>query len=487
MKSIASGYDLKCKKENENMAVYAISDNATLVGGKPLGGYFLNYVCTCGYTSQEYKLKTIPDTCPNCGTKSIQKISTYSNKSFFNVYEYDFTEDMCRIKIITHDINLNYINVEDNDKTFPQIIINTNDKECVMGYFNNKYKTYIINNGNKERMLKAELKNLVHGKDCSDSEIQDALYSFSSESSEYSMADIIWGIHNKYKYCHDVIKRGLYDGYYYNIQDLKIYNNKIKNLSDEDLKELLIIMEFCYKIRNYSGTSQKKYNMQYSYDKFEYLKKHYGNKMNEYIDTYIDLNDNKHKYSRNIEEGFFGYIDDMVFLMSKGTFTLDDFKELTDLAQRQSYKLSSSYYQVLDTYKQCIKYGIPYDKKPRELAIYMDKMSKLFSMLSKFSYYKPEIHEEINVFQSKKIAKMIFDEYGFKGLDNLLFNSYMNDIHPFVAKLKDEKDLLPYVIFFTHKDSIFNTVAAYSLATKETINDKHEIIKLLTTKEEALC
>lgn len=419
--------------------------------------------CTCGFTSTKIQGH---GSCPKCNTSMSARLyneDITEENDFLSEYHFDKLKGSVKIVRLSC-----YYGSKEKD-----IIIDKNEIEFVFKYElnrlkNYKYKPEIIIDGESTRFLKSEVEKYRFGS--TEFSVKDKLSGFVGvETNGYScLHETIWSIHNKYKHCFDALQLDIYEGYEYSLDSLKAWNSFLKTLNEKDLKYLKL----------YAKSNNTRGRRLYIYDVRRFFNQYGDNKEKVYrhIDILTDLKSKREfrgdadglPYSwRNPEE--------VADFMVESTFTFDEIKELLALAERQAYNMAGNNYNMKRVYGTLNRIGLPIDKKPRELAIYMNKMQKLIDMNNNRNICLIKYDEDMEPIRGEhreEIIKRIYDNFGYKGLDKILFYCYM--------KKKMSPLFLSYPI---DKDKRHSTedIAFFSCEGKNVrYSYKEEIVAILT-------
>ena len=148
-----------------------------------------------------------------------------------------------------------------------------------------------------------------------------------------------------------------------------------------------------------------------------------------------------------------------------------------------------NYYKVSNVYKNLNELGLPIDKKPKELAIYITKINKLLDMSYGRRYCKIALdqREPLEGVNNKKTIKRLYDKFGYKGLDILLFNYYMNqELNPLYLSFPQRNgdyittDIIAFFNVTKNNTNIeINNIKSILTEDDEFIEDKEEILKYI--------
>ena len=183
----------------------------------------------------------------------------------------------------------------------------------------------------------------------------------------YTINDMIWSVFNRYKHAQKLMEAGLIG--------LTGSKQKVKELTDiyEDEKLSTYLMNI-YK--------NNKDNLSRISDLTDYFEQQPNRNLIDYIERRILIDTLK---KENYLESRSYYKDEVL-----ADFTLaaemekEDILALLELSQRQSFDLLSSYvlFILKDNAVMFKKHDIPFDKKPKELAIFYNKLKALSNMIS---------------------------------------------------------------------------------------------------------
>ena len=427
--------------------------------------------CSCGFKTN------IPvKVCPNCQTDMVKKLhSVFSSYTYF-IYEYSFDKLKASIKLkqIKHECDI--------EKGFKKEI---SDIEILLMYKPNKkneykYSAKMIVDGEEERLLKSNLSYLRF--DLTEEKVKrtlDVIAGIRCDSYE-NLGETLWSINNKYKYCFDALQKDIYEGYEYELKSLKDWNEFIKNQDEKDLEHLIkyaLYTKECngrisiYSIRSFFNQHNK--GKEDLYKHINILFKIKENKLTERNNLPINW-----RYNTNLGD-----------FMYEGDFTFDEVLELIALAERQAYDIGANYYKVSNVYKSLNELGLPIDKKPKELAIYITKMSKLLDMFYRHKHCNIVLDQkdQLKGVNSQKIIKRLYDKFGYKGLDILLVNHYMNqELNPLYLSFPQgdgdylRTDVIAFFDVTNNNTNIgINNIKSILTEDNEFVEDKEEILKCI--------
>lgn len=446
--------------------------------------------CTCGY---ETRTDDLIKKCPECGTTRVKDLMSYTRDTTQYITSYDFTPEKASIKHRT----ISYYADSDN----LQLDIETSDTEFVYEYVTNKKGTKKlaikkIKDGEESRLLKADLYAYWYG--CTDDKIKEAIKTINGiENSDYNMLAVaLWGIQNKYKLCPDAIAKRVYEGYDYNLDSLRKWNDFIKTASSKKLEY----------IKKYISVSNYRNSNPYIYIITNYFDDKDEEKVFKTIDLLIELDRSKAIIDNRFPDRWRNLQELSSFMVTTG-FTLEELLKFVELADRQAYDLRSNAYKIFRIYRELSAIKMPIDKKPRELAIYMSKMEKLLNLTDGCS--PSPIKLDGHIFKHKKshdIIKKVYDVAGYKGLDELLFNCLMGQnikfgflYIPYQEKIDktiyNKVKYMTSLIFYKGAMKEKSTINCLITKDNQVLTDKEEIKEyisnereeLMSIKEEATC
>lgn len=427
--------------------------------------------CSCGF-----KTYVPVKVCPNCQTDMVKKIhSIFSSYSYF-IYEYSFDKLKSSIKLkqIKHECDI--------DKGFNKEI---SDIEIVLMYKLNKkneykYSAKMIVDGEEERLLKNNLSYLRF--DLTKKEVKqtlDVIAGIRCDNTE-NLGETLWSINNKYKYCFDALQKDVYEGYEHDLQSLKDWNEFIKNQDEEDLKHLT---KYALFINERNGRISA-----YAIKSFFNQHKKCKEDLYRHINILFEIKENALTERNNLPINW-RYDTRLGDFMYEGDFTFDEVLELIALAERQAYDIGMNYYKVSNVYKNLNELGLPIDKKPKELAIYITKINKLLDMSFGRRYCNIALDQRkpLKGVNNKKTIKRLYDKFGYKGLDILLFNYYMNqELNPLYLSFPQRNgdyittDIIAFFNVTNNNTNIeINNIKSILTEDNEFIEDKEEILRYI--------
>ena len=161
-----------------------------------------------------------------------------------------------------------------------------------------------------------------------------------------------------------------------------------------------------------------------------------------------------------------------------------------ELSERQAFRMDVSSHKVRTVYTILSNIGMPIDKKPREMAIYINKMDKLLNIENSWKACEIKgLDLDLYGMNNNIIIKKVFDKYGYKGLDHMLFNYYMNkETSPLYlyATVGNGQKYLDCVAFLNTKNKVteitVNNIASLLTAENELLTENEEIVNYLNTK-----
>lgn len=420
--------------------------------------------CTCGFITNKPE-----SSCPKCNTNMSCRIyqEDIAIKDYY-VKEYSFDSLKGVIKLV--ELEAMY------DSANKEIIIDQKQIDFVFKYELNKsnrytYKPEIIIDGESFRMLKSDLEKYGFG--ATPYSIRNKISDFGGIESNYSQnfQDTLWSINNKYKHCPDALKLGIYEGYDYELASLKSWNIFIKELNEKDLEYL----------KKYANSENRNGSKLYIYNIRDFFTNYRNDKEKLYrhIDILLEL---KSMPEFNTDNNILPYswrdARDVAEFMVNSHFTIDELKELFDLAHRQAYDIGANHYNVKRVYRVLNNAGMPIDKKPKELAIYMNKMKKLIDMNNNHFSCTIEYNDNMLSILGEydiSIIKRIYEKFSYKGLDKVLFDRYMkNKMAPLYLKFPVNKD----------KYESSNAIAFFDAEGNNVRNTKKENIIAILTEDD---
>lgn len=496
--------ETKYKHPNEHIFVIA---SRPIVHGEVLAK------CTCGYETREYDKKN--ETCPNCNSKVHEKyMSSKRNHDISHVYGYEFTKEKAIINY--RRVEVIYIQDEE-DATNDSLTLSETKTDFVIEYETNKrgnkqFKPKrIVTKGDTQvthRLLKSDIEYSYQLGDTSRDIFKNLRAVSTLSNSSGSLAMTIWGIHNKYKYCYDAIQKGFLIGCDYEIDSLKSWNSFVMNMSDKELEGLKIIYDTENKT-SYQGFCTY-YNV---LNEYKNIKKRFEDieELHEFINIKSNLYNNADEIHRTIPLDMSRYNTDLAEMIYNYKFTLEEIGELFAHAERQAFNLSYDFSSLIKGYRTYYKLGIPIDKKPKELAIYLAKMKAVNDIVYYYSNKNFRIENKkenkryyYSLGNSFDIVETVYKNFGFKGLNTLLINHHMNKYKAYTLFSNDTgPKRTALAVAFIDKNN--NTIAPsfednflpdiLLMSNGQRIEDKEEmreiIIELtkekLMTKGEAVC
>ena len=388
--------------------------------------------CTCGYKSNE---RTRLMECPECGAKLLEECTSKSGYNTFArnfVNKLSFTKDSGYIKYLFHELSID----EENETRMTKRIV-----EVKLGYVKNikgqdKFTPQLFINGEEQRWLKSNVEEYLPRssyRDSTETKALDILEGMASERIYHNIAMFAWSIHNKYKY-----GRSFLDDFFYRIDgDLDTIRkcNVIYNRLPHDNEEYINIIKD--DLKEYGGYTNSSNNRTFGVDakiSGYRLSDKFSNPTAEFME--------KLKREMRIKEAFFArkaefdnytgdyYSSSLIDILIETDVDMDTLLELLAHAERQSYDVRT-YGKMNDlrtTYVTLHKAGIPMDWKPKELEIYVSKIKSLRQLLNTLPSYKRSMYSDdnIQIADDSKIIKVAYDLGGYKMLDKLLFEGFMN-------------------------------------------------------------
>ena len=375
MESFKLTYDKKDFGEN-----FALSFNTS--------GRKNNYYCTCG---SKYESSETVEYCKDCNSKIFDSIyvgyssmsngdsnvregyycdkAEFTNKGGFLLLKkiiitYKYKKELCDNRHST-SCSLQECDIKILEDEFIRI-----DMFYVTNRLGNtKVKGTITTEKGEERLLKTRLGdiNLIG----ESREIKNLLSKLILEDA-YNFNDLVWQTFNRYKYA-----KGLMDAGIINIVGNKHYANKmIEIYNNEEYRPFLMQLV----------------NADRPYQRMNNITCLFNDRRDGQIVPYLEKRILIRKLmDENVIKDINSYVEDMLADFCLNTNMSDeDFIAFCDLAQRQAFDISySGKISALREMSRVFKeYDIPFDKKPKELMIYHNKMSALRSEFVNGTYYK---------------------------------------------------------------------------------------------------
>ena len=456
--------------------------------------------CTCGYETRIYE--DIGDKCPKCNSKIYNILTSQTRTNgLSHVSGFEITKEKAIINY--RKIELSYIQDSKNYKN-DSLTINEIKTDFVIEYETDKkgQKKFkpkmIITEGNQQEVKKL-LKSSVeyqYAKENTETTAYSTLRRVSGNQN--NLPSIIWSLHNKYKYSYDAIQKGFLNGYYGEISSLKEWNKLIKSLNDKEIEAL----RYVYDMENSGYTYSSSYN--YILREFCGLRKKYKDEQK--LLDFVKVKNFIHKDSDKLEQviplHLSNYNTDIAELIYDYGFKLEEIIELFAHAERQAFNLTNKFTEFMRGCKIYKTLNIEIDKKPRELAIYLAKMTAINNLISfygnkKFSIKDEDITYNFILQNSILPVKTVYENFGFKGLDVLLINHHMNNYVAYGLCINEVPHTnTPELVAFTNKfANAYNSDLKDGFLPKailtidgKLIEDKDEIKELLidTTKNKLL-
>ena len=281
--------------------------------------------------------------------------------------------------------------------------------------------------------------------------------------------------------CFDTLQKEIYEGYEYDLATLKGWNSLISRLDEKDLEYLIKYAQLTNKdSKTISGYHIRNFFNSYK-DNMDNLYKN--------VDIYESIVDRREIQQPNFPRSWRNIETLATFLQNTG-FTLEELIELMEFSERQAFSMDMNSTKVRTVYTVLSNLGMPIDKKPREMAIYINKMHMLLNMGN--SWKACDINGlDFNLYgkADNTVIKKVFDKCGYKGLDHILFNHYMNkETSPLYlyTNVDNQQILLDCVAFFNTKNVItvadVDNIKSLLTAENEIITETEEIKKYLNTK-----
>ena len=441
---------------------------------EPISNKTKSAACTCGYRTGDYDVEKFDKRCPDCNSKAHSEM-LYQIRTIDDIYGYEFTTEKAIVNY--RKIIIDYEEDIRNDQV--QIYLTESKVDYIIEYETNKNGKKVF----KPKKIKTE-----QGQTCGQvykllkNEIEYAYISLTDNefykdlkamllTYRSTLSDIIWQIHNKYKYCYDAIQKGFILGNEVSIDSLKNWNQFIKNLSDKELE----YVKKLYEIETATCNTQYYYIIR----DIESIKKNYktADKISGYIDTKLYIHKNSNRLNTIIHTcNLSTYYNELTNLIYCYDFTLEEIEELFMHAERQAYDLLVNLRYLLKGYEIYKSINIGIDKKPKELAIYIAKCKKIASIIVNQSEKKFYIDDNKKTYEyyltnSLDIVKTVYENFGFKGLDTLLSNHYVNKRLAYTVC--DNNTKKPFCIAFTTcNDGIHFTSYILTELGKEYLPDK---------------
>ena len=472
-KSRIFNIDLEYKRENTNVIFNYETRGYSIY--EPNRVYMSH--CSCGFKDN----KKLHSSCPICKTALTQSTHIADHRETeFLITAYNFDKLSATIELKKYEFIY-----ESEENTFD---VKVDDVKFVFKYELNsrnkyKYKAEHILNGESEKLLKGTLENYGFG--ITESKVKNALVGICGISCDYwsSFSQAIWSINNKYKYCFEALQKDIYEGYEYDLGSLKTWNSLIKRLNE---KEILYLIKYA-QLKEGNNKTLSGYNMRSFFsnyvDNMSGLFKH--------IDIYESVIKETGRARNNFPRTWSNPDTLATFFYNTG-FTFEELLELIEVSERQAFNIDANSYKIRNVYTELSNIGLPIDKKPREMAIYINKMSKLLDIVHSWKTYDITNDFDVKLYgkPNKMIIKKVYDKYGYKGLDHMLFNHYMNkEISPLYLYINfhDDKAIkLDCVAFLNTKynasEITINNIKALLTAENELLTEQEEILNYINTK-----
>lgn len=428
--------ETKYKHPNEHIFVIA---SRPIVHGEVLAK------CTCGYETRTYDKKN--ETCPNCNSKVHEKyMSARRNHNISQIYGYEFTEEKAIINYRRVEVNYRQ---DEEDAINDSLALHEIKTDFVIEYETNKkgkkqFKPKrIVTEGDIQvthKLLKSEIEYIYQQGDTERIAIE-TLRKICSSGNDSNLASMIWGIHNKYKYCYDAIQKGFLIGYDYEISSLKKWNDFVSELSDKEIEGLKVI---------YDTENKTSYHSCCTYHnvlrEFKSIREDFGD--TEELHKFISIKSDLHKKINELREiiplDLSRYNTELADMIYHYKFTIEEIGELFAHAERQAFNLRYEFSNLVRGYKIYHKLGMPIDKKPRELAIYLAKMKAINDIINYYSNKNFSLKDEsedknyhYSLTNNFTTVKTVYDNFGLKGLNALLVNHHMNKYRAYTLLLNN--------------------------------------------------
>lgn len=448
--------------------------------------------CTCGFSSDNFdrKLKV----CPDCGVEPYKTITTHTRDYNVNhISGYNLNTEKA---VINHrKLEIIYRSEDDGKE---ELLIDKVFTDFVIEYEQNKkgtlsFKPKRIVNGITYKLLKNEIVRQYYSEGDTDKEVISLLKHYSGSYYNEGLGDIIWGLHNKYKYCYDAIKKGILEGFDSEISGLKEWNNFILKKDD---KEITYIKEMIKRDYEQNIGLTRRVNLYSIKRDYNVLQKKLKNndELFKYLDTLKYVYDNKAILEENTQTSLRSNDDSFASMIYDLGFTIEEIIELFNHANRQAFNLSFNLSSLLNGYVLYKKIGIPIDKKPRELAIFFNKTKELIKACTgsyKISYKIESTNNTIYFKKDKYTIETVYKLFGFKALDKILVSMNFDNIEPYVLIDNDNpNDMLSDLIFFIQTKRSYNnetsTIKAILTPDGELIENVNNIEELIEKQKEAV-
>ena len=401
--------------------------------------------CTCGFESTGDYLE-----CPNCKSKKMTTLNFgYNNisgqRSCTYIDKAKFTNEGAFILIKEFEISAKYsVKSKGTKLNFKLEKHSFKKKEyeatIEFYYYTNKngkkaLKKRLVVNGEEKNFIKNNIMNLSISY-VNDNVIRNMMNKLTMETCYY-INDAIWSIHNRYKYAPVLMEAGIID--IYGSKDMLIKASHVYN--DETLRPYFLeLIEIEKEINgNYTRMSTI---MDYFADECEdYTTVEYAKKSIELLKTPSFEIDNKY------------WMHQLIKMHLIQNYTKEDMENFYSAMDRQAYTFGyDAVYKIVRMAKLFKEYNIPFDKVPKEMHIYFNKLAKLNDLINNsifnVSIIEEMLNKELIVFRNEKIIDIAYHlRENFSVLDKMLVDHYMNNLIPFY--IKDNKDA---ILIFNNKD-----------------------------------
>ena len=466
-KSRILNIDLEYKKENPNIIFNY--ESRPFDDNKVYKSH-----CSCGFKDDRNH-----SVCPVCKTtdcKSIHYAGRRENE--YVVTAYNFDKLSATIELKKYECCYN-----SEENTFD---LTADDVKIIFKYELNsrnryKYSAQHVINGQSERLLKATLDEYGFG--VTETKVKDAFVGLCGISCNYydCFNETVWSINNKYKHCFDALQKEIYEGYEYDLTTLKAWSSLINRLDEKGLKYLIKYAQ----LDNRRNNSINGYHIRNLFNSYN----DNINSLYEYVDIYESIIDRREIQQNNFPHNWRNAESLAKFFQSTG-FTLEELIELIELSERQAFRIDVNSHKVRTIYTALSNIGMPIDKKPREMAIYINKMDKLLNIENSWKACEIKgLDLDLYGMNNNIIIKKVFDKYGYKGLDHMLFNYYMNkETSPLYlyATVSNGQKYLDCVAFLNTKNNVteitVDNIDTLLTAENELLTEKEEIVNYLNTK-----
>lgn len=453
--------------------------------------------CTCGYHKNNINAKEFAklEACPKCNVKTHKTMgNNYAYSSYTNTYivEYKFTPKRGYLKT-----SYLYATIRDVDYCATGDLVFDNDiSEFIFEYEENKkgkkvYKPKLIRNGDSSKLLKGSLDGIMFPS-LYNSPHREILSELDASSTDYSFKQILWGIHNRYKYLTYALSKGIYFGYGSRISDLVNFEAYLKKyFNDNNIQYVISFYNYFKAERAYRKMDFWYVDHYFNLDKVENAAEKIELKKKA-LDTSNFLLKNKEALENVGKTDVSFYINEYTDMMIEYDFTFEELIEFFALAERQAF--SGHINVIANGYKIYKELGIPINKKPKELAIYVQKMTALKDLISSYSQrtYYPPLDKYLIYKPNKDVVKYLYEKEGYKILDELLIRANMNKKEePFYMNIEIEDKQYPIedVIAFTNfRNRSHQDAHLTSLLLKDgtIIENPEDIAEFLKKEEEKI-